>query len=708
MPFSGSLTSAVSGLTNHQTMMDTIANNIANVDTIGFKSSRVTFSEAFDQVLRNATGPTALSGGTNPIQVGLGMTVQAIDTLMTQGNLETTGQTTDLALQGDGFFIVNLNGSQYYSRAGAFQFDGTGRLVDPGTGAIVQGKVADAQGNLPIGSAVQDISIPFGQKSPANASTYIKLTGNLDSSQTPLGTVLKSNSVFAIDNGSYDVEGLLAADNGGGNNHIVTGMVPDSTTMTLTVDGSANTYTYVSVDSGNGKGDFHSLQDLVNEINYSLNQKYGGASPVAASIDSTTGMISFVNSDATNTHSVQITSTNPVLQSAMNASNPTTLAAGGGRVSTQQFSHVATSADLLVNLRNALGKSMGIVNGDNIDINGKVSDTSVPQGVLQVIGASSTYGDLAKSVNAAFGISNSTGTTIDPATGSLTISGDGGTAHAIANVDITDATTPSTAFDGVFSASPGDWSQTQAATDVQQNISTTIYDSLGDQYDVTLAFTRDVTSPNTWTWKATVGDPAQITGGGSGKAVFNNDGSLNTFTFDDGSTTLQVNPRKVGDSANLSANLISLSLNVGSKGDFAGLTQMSGASTTVSGQQDGYGLGTLTSESIDQNGKIVGEFSNGTTRTLGEVMVATFDNPGGLIRKGGNLYGVSASTGNAIIGEAGTAIPATVVSGSLEQSNVDLATELSNMIVAERGYQANAQVITTSSSMLSDLVNSVR
>lgn len=689
-------------------MMDTIANNIANVDTIGFKSSRVTFSEAFDQILRNATGPTALSGGTNPIQVGLGMTVQSIDTLMSQGNLETTGQTTDLALQGDGFFIVNLNGDQYYTRAGAFQFDGTGRLVDPGTGAIVQGKVADAQGDLPVGSAVQDISIPFGQKSPAKASTYIKLTGNLDSSQTPLGTILKSNSVFAIDNGSYDVEGLLAADNGGGNNHIVTGMVPDSTTLTVTVDGTANTYTYVSVDSGNGKGDFHTLQDLVNEINYSLNQQFGGTSPLTASVDAATGTIKIVNGDATNTHSVQITSTNPVLQSAMEAANPKTLAVNGGTLTTQEFSHVATSADLLTDLRNALGKSMGIQNNDDIDINAKVNDTSVTQGVLQVTGASTTYGDLAKSVNAAFGISNSTGTTIDPDTGALTINGDGGSAHAITNVDITDGTTPSTGFDGVFSASPGDWSQTQAATDVQQNISTTIYDSLGDQYNVTLAFTRDVTRPNTWTWKASVSDPAEITGGGSGTAVFNNDGSLNTFTFDDGSTTLQINPRKVGDAANLSADLISLSLNVGAKGDFSGLTQMSGASTTVSGQQDGYGLGTLTSESIDQNGKIIGEFSNGTTRTLGEVMVATFDNPGGLIRKGGNLYGVSASTGNAIIGEAGTAIPAQVVSGSLEQSNVDLATELSNMIVAERGYQANAQVITTSSSMLSDLVNSIR
>lgn len=705
MPFSGSLTSAVSGLTNHQTMMDTIANNIANVDTIGFKSSRITFSEAFDQIIRNATGPTAVSGGTNPIQIGLGMSVQSIDTQMSQGNLETTGQTTDLALQGDGFFIVNLDNNQYYTRAGAFQFDAQGRLVDPGTGAIVQGKMADTQGVLPVGSAVSDIAIPFGQKSPANASTFINLTGNLDSSQTPLGTILKCNSVYAIDGGSADVEGLLAADSGGGNNHVVTGMVPDSTTLTVSYAGTTKTYTYVTNDAGVGKGDFHTLSDLMAEINNDFNTVNNSTDLVAEGADGL-GELTFTNGTGGD-ESLQITSTNPVLQAALGASSLTTVTSGGS-ISTQQFSHVATASDNLTSLRNASGEDLNLGSSDVITINGQVGGNSVATLSPVVDTDITTYGDLAKQVASAFGISNSGATSIDPLTGSLTINGDGGTAHMITNVDIADSTNGVANFNGVFSGSPGDWSQTQAATDVQQNISTTIYDSLGNQYNVTLAFTRDVTRPNTWTWKASVSDPAQVTGGGSGTAVFNNDGSLSAFTFDDGSTTLQINPRKVGNAANLSADLISLSLNVGAKGDFSGLTQMSGASTTVSGQQDGYGLGILTSESIDKNGKIVGEFSNGTTRTLGEVMVATFDNPGGLTRVGGNLYSVSASTGNAIIGEAGTAIPTQVVSGSLEESNVDLATELSNMIVAERGYQANAQVVTASSNLLSDLVNTVR
>ncbi|MGC8594357.1 MAG: flagellar hook-basal body complex protein [Candidatus Kryptoniota bacterium] len=702
MPFIRSLVSGVSGLVNHQIMMDTIGNNIANVNTIGFKADRVTFSEAFDEVLRDATGPSALSGGTNPIQIGLGMTIHSIDMLTSQGNLQTTGQNTDLALQGDGFFVVNLNGNQYYTRAGAFQFDAQGRLIDPGTGAIVQGKMADSMGNLPVGSAVQDIVIPFGQKSPAKASTYIQLTGNLDSSKTPLGTILSSNSVYAIDSGSTDVEGLLAADGSGSLYHVITGMVPDSTTFSVTYAGRTKTYTYVTNDAGVGKGDFHTLSDLLAEINNDFSSLNNNSSLATFNAD---GSIKFSN-NSSSPQTLQVVSTNPVLQAAFGLTAPTTLAVSGS-TTTQQFSHVAAAGDLLTNLRNAKGQNLQIIAGQSLVVNGQVGGKAVTSGTLSVA-ANSTYGDLANRVSTAFGISNSTATTIDSQTGALVINGDGGTANAITNVDITDASNSAAVFNTVFSATPGNWTQIQAATDVQQSISTTVYDSLGNQYTVTLTFTRDVTQPNTWRWKASVSDPAEITGGGSGKAVFNNDGSLRSFTYDDGSASLQINPRKVGNAANLSANLMSLTLNAGKPGDFSGLTQMTGVSTTVSGQQDGYGLGTLTRLSIDENGKVNGVFSNGTTRALAQVMVATFDNPGGLVKVGGNLFNTSASTGNPIIGEAGTAIPTKIVSGALEQSNVDLATEFANMIIAERGFQANSRVITVSDNLLNELVNLVR
>ncbi|CUS93243.1 flagellar hook-basal body complex protein, partial [Candidatus Kryptonium thompsonii] len=129
MSFLRSLFSGVSGLRNHQIMMDVIGNNISNINTIGFKAARVSFSEAFAQMLRGATQPSAESGGTNPLQVGLGMNVSSIDTIFTQGNLETTGQVTDLAIQGNGFFIVKKGGRNYFTRAGAFRFDANGYLV---------------------------------------------------------------------------------------------------------------------------------------------------------------------------------------------------------------------------------------------------------------------------------------------------------------------------------------------------------------------------------------------------------------------------------------------------------------------------------------------------------------------------------------------------------------------------------------------------
>jgi flagellar hook protein FlgE len=164
MSFLRSLFSGVSGLQNHQTMMDVIGNNIANINTVGYKGSRASFSETFSQTLRSATQPTSDNGGTNPLQVGLGMSVSSIDTLFTQGSLQTTGNATDLAIQGSSFFAVNKNGQTFYTRAGSFTFDSTGTLVSSGTGAIVQGKLADSSGVLPTGTQLQDIKIALDQK----------------------------------------------------------------------------------------------------------------------------------------------------------------------------------------------------------------------------------------------------------------------------------------------------------------------------------------------------------------------------------------------------------------------------------------------------------------------------------------------------------------------------------------------------------------
>ncbi len=152
MALLNSLFSGVSGMQNHQSMMDVIGNNIANVNTIGFKGSRVTFSDTFNQFVKAGTNPTETSGGTNTFQVGLGMKINSIDRNWNQGTFDRTGITTDLALQGPGMFIMKSNGQNFYSRAGAFVFDADGNLVSSQNGAVVQGKIANDDGVVPPGN----------------------------------------------------------------------------------------------------------------------------------------------------------------------------------------------------------------------------------------------------------------------------------------------------------------------------------------------------------------------------------------------------------------------------------------------------------------------------------------------------------------------------------------------------------------------------
>jgi flagellar hook protein FlgE len=189
-----SLFAGVSGLKNHQTRMDVIGNNVANVNTLAFKSGRVTFQEAFSQTLSGAVAPGNGIGGVNAKQVGLGSQVGSIDTLFTQGNIESTGISTDLAIRGDSFFVVSDGARQFYTRAGNFQLDADGRLVNPTTGFKLQGRMA--QDGVLVDS-ITDIQLPFGQKTPASASTGSVLGGNLDSGAAT-GTV-EETSIIVYD-----------------------------------------------------------------------------------------------------------------------------------------------------------------------------------------------------------------------------------------------------------------------------------------------------------------------------------------------------------------------------------------------------------------------------------------------------------------------------------------------------------------------------
>jgi len=405
-----SLDDAVSGLQMHQQWMDVIGNNIANVSTPGFKSSDVTFQQLFAQTLTAGGAPQGNLGGTNPVQIGLGVGLGAITQSQTQGAPEQTGTNTNLALQGDGYFVLNTNGQgSGYTRVGDFLFDANGSLEDASTGFKVKGWMASATGTLPTQNAasMQDIVIPQTSTKAPQATANAAFIGNLDSS-TP------------------------------------------------------------------------------------------ATSPVAVPF--------------------------------------------------------------------------------------------------------------------------------------------------------------------------------------------TVYDSLGNGWTLTNTFTPSATA-GTWDWKVT--DPsgtANLAGTTSGTVTFDTSGAYSGST----GGPFSINPAGTATSTVTP--------------DFSPVTQYSSASTANPGSQDGYGAGSLQSVSVDQSGVITGTFTNGLTQTLGQVAVATFSNPNGLVQEGQDVYAAGNNSGVPVITPAGTGGAGTILAGSLEGSNVDLAKEFTDMIAAERGFQANAQVVTVSNTMLQSLV----
>ena len=201
-----SLFSGVAGLQNHQVRMDVLGNNIANVNTTGFKKGRVSFQDLLYQQMSGASRPNGEVGGVNPKEIGLGMSIASVDTIHTQGSLQTTGVMTDLALQGNGFFVMKKGESSLYTRAGAFSLDRDGRLVNPGTGYRVQGwlaKIVNGQEILSTSGQLEDLVIPVGSKDPARATSRVDLACNLDKRTVEIP---EGAAADTVENGTWRVE----------------------------------------------------------------------------------------------------------------------------------------------------------------------------------------------------------------------------------------------------------------------------------------------------------------------------------------------------------------------------------------------------------------------------------------------------------------------------------------------------------------------
>lgn len=253
-----SLYSGVSGLQNHQTRMDVIGNNISNVNTTGFKRGRVNFQDMISQQMSGAAKPTDEKGGVNPKEVGLGMTVAAIDTVFTQGNLQSTGIATDVAIQGNGFFLEKNGEKTYYTRAGAFSLDSDGTLVNPANGFRVQGYMAreiDGETVLQTSASPEDLIIPIGSKDPAKATTTVNYACNLNKN-TP--EIPEDANAADIAKGTWNTE--FKVYDSFGNTHLlslsfqrVTGN-PNQWRATVNVDADNADFTQTRVGLGTTDG----------------------------------------------------------------------------------------------------------------------------------------------------------------------------------------------------------------------------------------------------------------------------------------------------------------------------------------------------------------------------------------------------------------------------------------------------------------------
>ena len=254
------LFTGVSGLQNHMNRMDSIGNNIANVNTNGYKRNRVTFQDLLYHTIQGASRPEGGQGGTNPFQTGLGMVTRSIDTIHTQGSLQSTERSTDLAIRGNGFFITNNGKQDFFTRAGGFTINGDGVMVDGGTGFAVRGKIADANGRINNTSELQNIALPTGKQIPPNPTSILDIAGNINAETVTLTQELVADAPYTTSGGAATALSLISdldqmdpamVD---GDSIIITGTNPNGTLI-------SSTYAYQSGDT---------LQNLLDAINVSL------------------------------------------------------------------------------------------------------------------------------------------------------------------------------------------------------------------------------------------------------------------------------------------------------------------------------------------------------------------------------------------------------------------------------------------------------
>jgi flagellar hook protein FlgE len=844
-----SLWAGVTGLQAHQIAMDVEGNNIANVNTAGYKYSRANFSDLLSQTAKIATAPQGELGGKNSMQIGLGTQVSSVTKIFKQGSIETTDKNTDLAIQGDGFFVVSPDGgaTYKYTRNGDFSFDAQGNFVDT-NGYIVQGWLRDDEtGDIDATTPIQNITIPPGLTTPANDTSYITLKANLNSGNT----VTNKSTIYTLDShdGWVDLnnDGLqqtneIHTENDTGDNVFDTdkklyergqdlGALFNSSGEAFNLENNqgiwvsyaeARTST-MNVDTASG---VHSINFEINGVSFtdSYTASAGGddlATYIASLINeqtTTTGVeaqitggnqIYLTNTNKTgtedNTKNIKLT-VDATDQSGLATSNVITAykytysktplntthsyddAQARAFTTTEDFRNaIQTDARLYVNYEHSsvlntadwanyddLNKNDGvevivnnqgqfeISNPSGDAFNENDGDIVLPATPADVLSATSVYNmDITLPTGTAFaagafvnntgapmvipGSVNSSGFDITIADGgacppfdltsSFTLPAATGSGITIGASDVqllqgtnfvttddhnmyisvtalsdatnnvsenTRFTTAVAALQGTLNSGSGiRTSQNVYAASHASSID--VYDSLGSKHTVRFEFTKTGFTEDggtEWSVLVSVPEPGDINLGSfpknivTGSISFNSDGSLATFsptnltyTANNGSTPNQ-----------------NIELNFGTLGQFDGMTSFDKKSDTSGISQDGYPGGDLSGIRVDETGTLIGSFTNGRSFGLAQVSMAKFTNNQGLESDGGNTFIQTSNSGDPIIGQANSGGRGFVQASSLEMSNVDLSRSLTQLIVIQRGYQANSKTITTSDQMLNTLL----
>ncbi|UCD76372.1 MAG: flagellar hook-basal body complex protein [Phycisphaerales bacterium] len=577
---------ALSGLAAASRQLDVIGNNIANVNTTAFKSNRMIFAPTFSRNFSLGTSPSDTTGGTNPGQIGLGVSIAGTQRNFNNGAISATGVETDVAVEGDGFFIVTVGGERYFTRSGAFQRNESNDLVTI-SGARVMGYAVDDEFDIVEGNLVE-LNIPVGTLTLAEASRNVIFNGNLNAS----GPVATTGSMH-LSRAFYTDAGLTTLLN--------------TAAYDLTVAGND-----LYIDDGAG-GSFLALQGGDPGPIITVNGIEKGGKDVGEHVFQFTTGAAADGVDATGT----------------------------------------TLQDYLDWLEDVLGL-------DSTDLGGH---------------------DLGGSAE------------LDTATGQIVITGNEGTVQDLV-IDTTDVTVSN---NGAGINSPFVMSKTTEADGESIRTSFVVYDSLGTPLTIDLTFVLQETvdgSGTVWEFMAESADNAtQERVIGLGLVIFDANGKF-VSTSNEAFSVAR-------DNGAVSPLTVSMEFDSGTDA-ISALTDS--ASNLAAVHQDGSPIGTLSIFSIGEDGMITGSFTNGLTRTVGQIALAKFSNPEGLADVGNNLFRVAPNSGTPIITSPMEFGTGRLLGQALELSNVDLSQEFINMILASTGYSASGRVISTTSELIDQLL----